>query len=77
MDYPHQTRLKILAHAEIGELERDTDLAKDLTPAGYPAKVERIFKMHVVAFDWNCQRHITPRYTKEEILQEMEKAHTP
>jgi predicted pyridoxine 5'-phosphate oxidase superfamily flavin-nucleotide-binding protein len=73
MDYPHQTRLKILAHAEVDELQADSGLAKELAHAGYPAKVERIFKMHVVAFDWNCQQHITPRYTAEEILQQVEK----
>ena len=22
---------------------------------------------HVEAFDWNCQQHITPRYTRDEI----------
>jgi predicted pyridoxine 5'-phosphate oxidase superfamily flavin-nucleotide-binding protein len=73
MDYPHQTRLKILAHAEVDELQDDSGFARELAPAGYQAKVERIFKMHVVAFDWNCHRHITPRYTAEEILQQAEK----
>lgn len=24
-------------------------------------------------YDWNCPQHITPRYTKEEITQEIEK----
>ena len=23
--------------------------------------------LHVEVFDWNCQQHITPRYTVEEI----------
>jgi hypothetical protein len=29
--------------------------------------VERLFFIEVVSFDWNCQQHITPRYTVEEI----------
>jgi predicted pyridoxine 5'-phosphate oxidase superfamily flavin-nucleotide-binding protein len=77
MDYPHQTRLKILAHAEVDELQAGSVLAKELTHAGYQAKVERIVKMHVVAFDWNCPRHITPRFTADEILQEVEAHRDP
>jgi len=23
--------------------------------------------IHVEAFDWNCQQHITPRFTQEEM----------
>lgn len=78
MDYPNQARLKILAHAEVEEVQGESEIAKQLTPAGYQAKVERIFKMHVVAFDWNCPKHITPRYTVDEILAEVEEnADTP
>jgi hypothetical protein len=29
--------------------------------------VERVFAIQVVAFDWNCQQHITPRFTEEQI----------
>ena len=34
---------------------------------GYKAVIERVFVVHVEAFDWNCPQHITPRYTAEEI----------
>ena len=70
MDYPSQSRLKILGHAEFHE---DDDTARELletlrmpeeqTPA------ERAVLIHVEAFDWNCQQHITPRYTEEEIAE--------
>ena len=33
----------------------------------YEAVVERIFVIQVEAFDWNCQQHITPRFTAEQI----------
>ena len=36
---------------------------------GYKAVVERVFVIHVEAFDWNCPQHITPRYTAEEIRE--------
>ena len=29
--------------------------------------IERVFVIHVEAFDWNCQQHITPRFTAEQI----------
>jgi hypothetical protein len=29
--------------------------------------VERVFTIHIEAFDWNCQQHITPRFTEEQI----------
>jgi hypothetical protein len=35
--------------------------------AGYKAKVEWVMVIDVVAFDWNCSQHITPRWTREEI----------
>jgi len=68
MDYPHQIRLKILGHASIAEDPIDSGLARAVL-VDYSAKVERVFKIHVVAFDWNCQQHITPRYTAQEMLE--------
>ena len=34
---------------------------------GYQGKPERIFRLRLEAFDWNCPQHITPRYTEAEI----------
>jgi predicted nuclease with TOPRIM domain len=37
---------------------------------------ERVYVIRIEAFDWNCQQHITPRFTLEEIrsvLQPIEK----
>jgi predicted pyridoxine 5'-phosphate oxidase superfamily flavin-nucleotide-binding protein len=63
MDYPYQARLKIIGHARV--VEGDTELEAKVRVAGYKAKVEWV--MVVVAFDWNCSQHITPRWTREEI----------
>lgn len=42
--------------------------------------VERVFLIHVDAFDWNCPQHITPRFTEEQIRgalsQVEERVHT-
>jgi predicted pyridoxine 5'-phosphate oxidase superfamily flavin-nucleotide-binding protein len=66
MDYPNQTRLKMLGHVRlIGEDE--SELLTQLGTPDYRAKVERGFLISIEAFDWNCPQHITPRYTKAEI----------
>ena len=67
MDYPNQTRLKILGRAEILEGPDAKEALNRLALPGYPAKIERALKIHLEAFDWNCQQHITPRYTAEQV----------
>lgn len=67
MDYPSQTRLKLLGHVRTVDLSTDPDLAAQLIDPSYRAKVERAFVIDVEAFDWNCPQHITPRYTLEEL----------
>ena len=68
MDYPHQTRLKILGRVEIHENDAEAPaLFESLRPADSSAVVERAILIHVEAFDWNCPQHITPRYTLEEL----------
>jgi predicted pyridoxine 5'-phosphate oxidase superfamily flavin-nucleotide-binding protein len=67
VDYPQQARLKILGRVEIFEGEKaDVWMDRVRTP-GYKAIIERVFIIHVEAYDWNCPQHITPRYTSEQI----------
>jgi uncharacterized protein len=67
VDYPRQARLKILGQVEILEGEKAHDWIDRVSVPGYKAVIERVFVIHVEAFDWNCPQHITPRYTAEEI----------
>ncbi len=67
MDYPARARLKIYAKAEVVELNARPELLKLLTLEDYPSKPERMMLLHIEAYDWNCPRHITPRYTVEEM----------
>jgi predicted pyridoxine 5'-phosphate oxidase superfamily flavin-nucleotide-binding protein len=69
VDYPAQTRLKILGHARTLEGEETREWIPRLADPGYPAAIERVFVVHVEAFDWNCPQHITPRFTAEEIQE--------
>ena len=67
VDYPSRTRLKILAKAEIVELQDDPVLYDLLDLNEYKFKPERMMVFHVEAYDWNCPQHITPRYTVQDI----------
>jgi predicted pyridoxine 5'-phosphate oxidase superfamily flavin-nucleotide-binding protein len=66
MDYPSQSRLKILGLAHVEDARRRPDLVEQVADARMRDKVERTFLIDVVAFDWNCSQYITPRYTIEE-----------
>jgi len=68
IDYPARARLKIYAHVEKLALDEDPVLTATLTDDDYGAKAERIFKLKLEAFDWNCPQHIVPRYTETEFL---------
>ncbi|MFP5077059.1 pyridoxamine 5'-phosphate oxidase family protein [Rhizobium sp. YIM 134829] len=69
MDYPRRARLKIYAHVERLRLEEDSALTELVTDAGYKGRAERIFRLRLEAFDWNCPQHIVPRYTEQEVEQ--------
>lgn len=73
MDYPHRERLKILGHARVLDAREHPDLVEQLTPTPeLRSKVERLFLIDIVSFDWNCPQYITPRYTEEELLVAIE-----
>src|SRR5215470_3496338 len=69
MDYAHRARLKIYARVETLELDADPALTELVAVAGYRAKLERIFRLRLETFDWNCPQHITPRFTEAEISE--------
>lgn len=67
MDYPHRARLKIYAQVEVVDLGAEPNLTQAVTDGDYGAKLERIFRIRLHAFDWNCPQHITPRFTEKEV----------
>jgi len=67
MDYAYSRRLKILGRARIVEAAEDPALMEQLRDPGYKAPVERAVLITVEAWDWNCPKHITPRFTVKEI----------
>lgn len=68
MDYPNRERLKILGHAKVLDAREHPSLADQLTPTPeLRSKIERLFLIEVVSFDWNCPLYITPRFTQAEV----------
>jgi uncharacterized protein len=66
MDYPNQTRLKVIGHARVLEPGKGAELEAQLaTERG--ARVEGIVVIAVEGYDWNCSQHISPRFTEEEL----------
>lgn len=62
-----QARLKILGRVDVLEGDAAEAMLARVRMPGHDAVIERVFVVHVEAFDWNCPQHITPRYTAEEI----------
>ncbi len=75
MDYPQRARLKIYAHVEELALDADRSLAERVMDKDYRARPERIFRLRLEAFDWNCPQHITPRFTEAEITKGIQPLH--
>jgi predicted pyridoxine 5'-phosphate oxidase superfamily flavin-nucleotide-binding protein len=72
VDYPRRARLKIYAHVETLALDADPQLAERVVDRSYGAKPERIFRLRLQAFDWNCPQHITRRFTEQQIATVMQ-----
>lgn len=68
MDYPARERLKILGHARVVDARAEPELANRLAPVPeLRNRVERLYLIDVVGFDWNCPAYITPRFTVSEV----------
>lgn len=66
-DYPSKQRLKIWAHASVAFAEDNPNLTAPLEDAEHQVKIERVFTFKIQGFDWNCPKHITPRFTAQEL----------
>lgn len=66
MDYPGQRRLKIWGRARLVDEDTEPELIARLESPDYRAPVERGVLITVEAWDWNCPKYITPRFTERE-----------
>ncbi len=67
MNYPERQRLKIWGRARIVDEAIEPELIAQLESTDFRAPIERGVVITVEAFDWNCPKYITPRFTADEI----------
>ena len=68
MDYGNRTRLKILGTAEVLDAREHPELvAATAPPGGHASPPERVVRINVHSYDWNCPKFITPRFTADEV----------
>jgi hypothetical protein len=76
MDYPQQTRLKLLGRMRIYDLgDAPPEIVFEVELPDYPARIERVAVIEVAAFDWNCPQHITPRFSAAEVRGAVQPLH--
>lgn len=68
MDYRNRQRLKVLGRIRL-IAEGDSELLDQLRVQDYRVRIERSFQIAIEAFDWNCPKYITKRYTEFEMTQ--------
>lgn len=69
MDYPHRERLKLLGHIAVLDARDHPDLVHQITTPDLAKITERVFRIRIVSFDWNCPKYITPRFTAVEVAE--------
>ena len=69
IDYPRKQRLKIWVEAEYIPKEEAGDYLEQLVPEGMENQVVSVFVLKIQAYDWNCPKYITQRFTAEEFVQ--------
>ena len=73
MDYERRARMKLYVRAEAIELDAEPALTELVTEPDYKGRPERVFRLHLEAFDWNCPQHITPRFTEGRVTETVER----
>ena len=65
MDYVNRSRIKLWGRARV--VEDDPALLEKLSDPAYGEPAQRAFVFDVEAWDVNCPRHITPRFTEDQM----------
>jgi hypothetical protein len=68
IDYPSQQRVKIWAEAQYIPREQAGEYLDQLVPEGMENQVVSVFILKIQAYDWNCPKYITKRYTADEFM---------
>ncbi|WP_335694463.1 pyridoxamine 5'-phosphate oxidase family protein [Sphingopyxis sp. QXT-31] len=68
VDYRNRARLKIYGQAEKPALDADHELTGRLSDASYRAVPERVFRITLEAYDWNCSQPSLPAFPNRRSL---------
>ena len=69
VDYPARRRLKIAGHARFHSVSEAPEIVTQIVPAGVEEEPQGALLIDVVAYDWNCPKYITPRWTASELTE--------
>jgi len=67
VDYARGSRLKLLGRMNVHNFVSSDPLDTQLLLPGYKARPQRVMKIEVDGFDWNCPQHIPVRYEAEDV----------
>ncbi|MCP3754430.1 pyridoxamine 5'-phosphate oxidase family protein [Streptomyces sp. TBY4] len=70
IDHARRTRLKLYGHASAVPVDdAPEELVRRLVSTRTEGRVERLVTVEVEGWDWNCPRHITPRFSEPELAE--------
>lgn len=67
VDYTNSDRLKVLGRATVLQAGEAPTLTAAVAQPGYGAQVQRVIRIAVAAFDWNCPQHLPQRFEAEDV----------
>jgi len=71
IDYPSQQRVKIWVEAQVLLREDAGEYLEALVPEGMENQVVSVFILKIQAYDWNCPKYITQRFTADEFVEQV------
>ncbi|MFD6426300.1 pyridoxamine 5'-phosphate oxidase family protein [Streptomyces sp. NPDC060198] len=69
MDYSRQLRLKVMARAQTLDTAQEAELSERLADVRTDGSPEQLMVIRVEGTSWNCSKHITPRFSEEELAE--------
>jgi len=69
IDYPNKQRVKIWVESTFTPKDKTDKLIEQLVPSGMENQITGVFTFKIQAYDWNCPKYITQRYTAEEFAE--------
>lgn len=72
VDYARRVRLKLLGRLAVQDLAPSDPLFQTLVEPTYRARPQRVMRITVEGFDWNCPQHIPLRIDAEDVQRALD-----